>query len=99
MRGSSRSGAVRLLVAGAMAVALAGSVATAAAAQSSSAKAYILVLKPNVDSSRAASDAKAYGAQVSHVYRFALRGYAARMSDGTAQEVRPTAWRSSWPTA
>ncbi|HJP65227.1 MAG TPA: S8 family serine peptidase [Actinomycetota bacterium] len=86
---SGRSGAVRLVFAVAMAVALAASIATAATAQSSPAKSYIVVLKPNVNSSQAASDASSrYGAQVSHIYRFALRGYSARMSESAAERVR-----------
>ncbi len=50
---------------------------------------YIVVLDPAVadPGSVAAEHARGHGAEVSHVYRFALKGYAATMSEQAAREV------------
>jgi subtilisin family serine protease len=79
----------RILIAATAALALSATVATAATAESSSKRSYIVVLKPNTNSGDVSADhARRYGADVSHVYRFALRGYSARMSDSAAEHVR-----------
>lgn len=48
---------------------------------------WIVVLSSGDPGATAAAHASAYGAQVSHVYRQALRGYAAQMSDEAAARV------------
>ncbi len=49
--------------------------------------AYIVTLKYVDPASAAAADSRRYGASVDHVYRHALRGYAARMSATAAQRI------------
>ena len=89
MSRSSRTWAGRFLVAAAAALVLAATAATAATAASSTKKSYIVVLQPNANSSRVASEhAQRYNADVSHVFRWALRGYSAQMSDQAAESAR-----------
>ena len=89
MSRSSRTWAGRFLVAATAALVLAATAATAATAASSAKKSYIVVLNPNANSSQVASEhAQRYNADVSHVFRWALRGYSAQMSDQAAESAR-----------
>src|SRR5204863_8454336 len=80
----------RLVLTTGAALALTTSVATGAAAQSSSTvKSYIVVLKATASSSQVASEhAREYGARITHVYSFALRGYSAQLSSDAVDRVR-----------
>ena len=49
---------------------------------------YIVTLNSGDPAAVAASDARRYGASVDHVYRYAVRGYAARMSATAAAAHR-----------
>jgi subtilisin family serine protease len=78
--------ALSVLVAGALAVALPS---TATAQSTSSEDPDIVVLKDGADAKRiAAEHSKRYGFEVVHIYRFALEGYAARLSPNQAAAVR-----------
>lgn len=51
--------------------------------------AYIVVLKDGIDPGRAADDhARRLGAEVGHLYRAALNGYAARIPAGRLAQLR-----------
>jgi subtilisin family serine protease len=65
------------------ALTVAASPATAAPISGS----YIVTLNSGDPAAAAASDARQYGASVDHVYRYALRGYAARMSATAAARI------------
>jgi subtilisin family serine protease len=57
---------------------------------------YIVVLKGATDSASVASaHSRGYGAEVSHVYQYALHGYAARMSSTAATRIAEDA-RVAW---
>ena len=75
---------VGLAVAAALA---AGTSLTPVAAESAPTSKYIVVLDDGTDPDRAAERARGKGAEVSHVYRHALHGYAAAMSARTAQRI------------
>lgn len=68
---------------------LAASLLPAATAQAGPAR-YIVVLKDSVSDpgSVASEHSRDHGAQVSHVYRFALKGYAAAMSSTAVERIR-----------
>ncbi|MGH2747321.1 MAG: S8 family serine peptidase [Actinomycetota bacterium] len=68
---------------------LVASLLPAATAQAAQGR-YIVVLKDSVSSpgSVASEHARDHGAEVSHVYRFALKGYAAAMSSTAVERVR-----------
>ena len=76
-----------------LAVLIAGMVLTAlpATADPSRATGWIVVLSQGDPDAAAARDARAHGAEVTHVYRTVLRGYAARMSAQAAERVARTA--------
>ena len=77
---------VRALVSLLLALLLA---APAAGASSAAVGRYIVVLRDNADSAAVAQDhAARFGASVNHVYRFALRGYAASIPDARLAAVR-----------
>jgi subtilisin family serine protease len=60
----------------------------AASGPGKSAGDYIVVLADGVDASATASDhARSYGARLGHVYRYALRGYSARLSAVAATRI------------
>ena len=63
------------------------SVAASPAAAAPISGSYIVTLKSGDPAAAAASDARRYGASVDHVYRYALRGYAAHMSATAAQRI------------
>lgn len=79
----------------ALTAALAGSASAGSKATTSGGSAsdriagsYIVVLKDGAKSGSVAADhARRYGADVSHVYRAALKGYSARMSDQAAARI------------
>jgi subtilisin family serine protease len=78
--------ALSVLVAGTLAVALPS---TATAQSASSEDPDIVVLKDSADAKRiAAEHSKRHGFEVVHTYRFALEGYAARLSPDQAAAVR-----------
>jgi hypothetical protein len=62
-------------------------VAAAPAAAAPIGESYIVTLNSGDPAAVAASDAHRYGASVDHVYRYALRGYGARMSATAAQHI------------
>lgn len=78
-----------LLVLPLLAALVGASALTAAAAPAAeSAQGYIVTLRADVSSQDVANEhARNYGAAVSHVYSYALSGYAARMSAATAARV------------
>ena len=63
------------------------SVAASPAAAAPISGSYIVTLNSGDPAGVAASDARRYGASVDHVYRYALRGYAAHMSATAAQHI------------
>ncbi len=66
--------------------------APVAGAGSSAVGRYIVVLRDGANSAAVAQDhAARFGASVSHVYRFALRGYAASIPDARLAAVRADA--------
>jgi subtilisin family serine protease len=86
---SSKRWARRVVVTAAAALALAAAFATSATAASNSKQSYIVVLRGHANSNDVAAEhSRRYGAEVSHVYRFALRGYSARMTESAAEHVR-----------
>ncbi|HET8662075.1 MAG TPA: S8 family serine peptidase, partial [Micromonosporaceae bacterium] len=69
-------------------VAVASTVATATSASAGAGGDYIVMLQPGADSSAvAAQHARAHGATVGHVYRYAIRGYSAHMSATAAARI------------
>jgi subtilisin len=79
---------IRLCLFGAL-VAAAAVAAFASSAQGAGADRYIVVLKDTADPAAVAgSHGRSYGVEVSHVYRYALRGYAAVIPDVRIDEVR-----------
>ncbi len=68
---------------------LAAAFAPAARAGSDARGQYIVVLDPAVadPGSLASEHERSHGAEISHVYRFALKGYAASMTERAAQQV------------
>ena len=76
------------LTAAALAAGNPGAPATAGPAPSQSARAYIVVLKSDAAPGKVADQHRqGYGADVAHVYRNALKGYAARMTPAAAAQV------------
>ncbi len=90
---TGRSRAARLLLVLAAAVLVGASFSTAAIARSDGAtRSYIVVLNGSARSSDVAAEhAQRFRAQVSNVYSFALRGYAARIPDSQVDRVRQDA--------
>ena len=74
---------IRTLISAAAVTAAAMSAAPAQAAER-----YIVTLKPGASPTRAADSARAQGAKVGHVYRHALRGYSATLSDALVRRLR-----------
>lgn len=68
-------------------LALAAALLAAPVAAQPPERAWIVVLASGDPGTTASAHASEYGAQVSHVYRHALRGYAAQMSDEAAARV------------
>ncbi len=62
-------------------------IATSSAAAAPISGSYIVTLNSGDPAAVAASDARRYGASVDHVYRYALRGYAAHMSTAAAARI------------
>jgi subtilisin family serine protease len=93
MARTGRSRAARLLLVLGTAVLVGASFATAATAQSDAAsRSYIVVLKGSVASSDVAAEhSQRFGAKISHLYQFALRGYAARIPDSQLDRIRQDA--------
>jgi subtilisin family serine protease len=93
MARTGRSRAARLLLVVGSAVLVGASFTTVATARSeTAARSYIVVLKGSATSSDVAAEhSRRFDAQVSHVYAFALRGYAARIPDSQVDRIRQDA--------
>ena len=61
--------------------------ATATTASGAGTQSYIVVLKPGKDPDSVAHDATGYGAEVPHLYKSALKGFAAKMSDAAVSAL------------